>query len=432
MKMNNNILYDYKRQRYEIIDIAGESEYDNDREVYLLAKDKDKNHYCILEYSDAFLATQKPLRSVFSRYVSDVMYDIESHSTRIADSDLEKWEKVKVDVLACNSLNAAERQNEQRKAEAIQAGLYPLDIADAHYAVSGDTLHLKFKENQEFTILEGDIDDSFKWKNLKEDDLAAYVEHWTLIYNNSGAALKDAQVGAACYILAAEELEQFIGQFSDKDKLSYALTENIVKNLDVSSAYDGFIGDKAYAIAEGCTAYMKANGVPFANSAGLLGDCSELKPELADVVQKYAVNNEVERPSAVKAEVEKLGNDFVHGKGIKELNAYSKHTNDYLATKYLVESKDIIIQAMKYKSSLTDTFNYDIVAKSGNVNLPFDSPVILGTCNEKMYGQLTGQAQGGVSAQPGVSAPLNFVPVAKPERSSKPQGKPGKQHQEQM
>lgn len=431
MKINSNVLYDYKRQQYSIIDAVGE----NDKEVYLIANDKDRSQLYIVECTDAFLATQKPLRSVFARYLSDVMYDISSHSEQISDNDLEKWEQTKSDIIAYDCLVKTNKQNEQRKAEAIQAGLYPLDIADAHYAVSGDTLHLKFKENQEFTILEGDIDDSFKWKNLKDDDLASYVEHWTVIYNNSGAALKEAQVGAACYILAAEELKQFIEKLSDKDKLSYALTENIVKNLDVSSAYDGFIGNKAYAIAEGCTWYMKDKSIPFANSPLLLGDCTGLQPEILDVVQKYAVNNEVERPSAVKAEIEKMGNEFVQGKGIKELNAYSNHTNEYLATKYLVENKDIIIQAMKYKSPLTDTFNYDIVAKSGNVNLPFETAVILGTCNEKMYGQLTGQAQGGAGAQPGATATLNFVPVAKPEQSPRnTQGKPkpGRQHQEQM
>ena len=374
------------------------------------------------------------MRSVFSRYLSDVMYDVASHSEQIADSDLEKWEKVKSDVIAYDCLIATNKQNEQRKEEAIQAGLYPLDISDAHYAISKDTLYLKFKDNQEFVILESDIDESFKWANFNANEINDYVQRWTLIYNNSGASLREAQSGAACFLLASKEIENFVGQFSDKDKLSYALTESIVKNLDVSAAYDGFIGDKAYAIAEACTRYMKEHNIPFANSELLLGNCSELKPEIVDVVQQYAVNNEIARPGAIKADIEKKGNEFVQSKGIKELNAYSDHSNDYLATKYLLESKDIIIQAMKYKSPLTDTFNYDIVAKSGNINLPFDSSIILGTCNEKLYSQLTGQAQSEGGAQPGAESKLTFVPVA---TSSAPtpknnQNKPGTQHQTQM
>lgn len=430
MKINNNVLYDYKRQQYSIVDAVGE----NDKEVYLVAKDKDKSQLFIIDCSDAFLATQKPLRSVFARYLSDVMFDIEGHSEQIADNDLEKWETVKSDIIAYDCLILKNKQTEQRKAEAMQAGLYPLEISDAHFAVSKDTLHLKFKENQEFLIAENDIDDSFKWQNLTNDELADYVRQWTVIYNNSGAALKEAQVGAACFILAAKEIENFVGGIKDKKELSYALTENIVKNLDVSAAYEGFIGDKAYAIAEGCTSYMKTNNIPFANSEDLLGDCTTLQPEIADVVQKYAVNNEVARPGAIKSAIEKKGNEFIQSKGVKELNAYSNHSNDYLATKYLLESKDIIIQAMKYKSPLTDTFNYDIVAKSGNINLPFDSAVILGTCNEKLYGQITGQAQSEGGAQPGAESKLKFVPVA---TSSSPnpkndQTKPGRQHQTQM
>lgn len=384
--------YDYKHIAYNILDAVGQ----NDWRVYLLQSSDDK--YYIFDTANQDLKnSEKPLRSVFNRYKSNVMYDIPKHAQLIRGDDLLVYETLKYDVLAYDVQKRQGIETSARIAQAKANGWQELNVEAAEIALIDDNLNIVIDDKQ-FIIKPRT--DELDFKTMREDEITDYVKEWVLTYNNSVGDLSSAQTNAEGRILSARQVAQWAATGRANSDF---LTEKLVENLDISNKFDGYQGDRAFSMAQSIVRYMSENNIPFFSDAKLMGDCNGLDYDIYDITRRHHVYSAEYRAAEVLSDLEIKTLHLLDSKAVLPLNAAIPTEKSYTEIIDIPNNDEIDLKAKKYHNSSIGTEVYDIVV--GSKNPFFDAGKrIIGSCNQQT---------------------LNIILGNKSEPGKKPSGKPG-------
>lgn len=405
--------YDYKKRKYEILDAVGQ----NDWQIYLIQSPEGK--YYIANMANVyFQKSAKPLRSVFSRYEANVMYDIPKYCQELQNNELLEYEKQKYDVLAYDAAKKQGIETAERREKAIANGWSELNADNAHYSVSGDTLSIIFDDKQ-FSIKQRSKELSFG--SMTEAELKAYANQWITSYNNTIGNLSQAQTMSDCKIQSDRKVAQWVQEGKATSEL---LTEKLVESLDITDKYDGYQGDAAMAMAVSILDYMRSNSIPYFNTAELMGDCSSLSYDIYDVICFHQIYSSKIRGQAITAILEAQALSYLEDRGVLPLNAAVQGAKEYTETVAIPNPDELDLTAKKYFNETIGTECYDLVLKSKNPY--FETPAcIIGSCNQGVLNKLLGK-----TAQE-TSKPLNAVNNVSSEdsKSTTTTAKPQKQWQ---
>ena len=370
------VFYDYKHNNYAVLDAVGQ----NDWQVYLL-QDSDGKYY-IFDTANAELKnSEKPLRSVFNRYKSNVMYNIPKFAKLIDGDELLTYESIKYDVLAYDVQKRQGIETSVRIAQAKANGWQELNIETAEIAIINENLKIVI-DNKQFIIKPRTTELDFN--TLSEDELNGYVQEWVTTYNNSVGDLSSAQTNAEGRVLSDRQLLKWAA--TDKATSDF-LTEKLVENLDISNKFDGYQGERAFSLAQSIVRYMSENNIPFLSDAKLMGDCNGLDYNIYDVTRLHHVYSSEYRANEVLSDLEIKTLHLLDTKSVLPLNAAIPTEKNYTEVIDIPNNDEIDLKAKKYHNASIGTDVYDIVV--GSKNPFFDAGKrIIGSCNQQTLNKI--------------------------------------------
>lgn len=404
--------YDYKKRKYDILDAVGQ----NDWQMYLIQSPEGK--YYIANMSNVyFQKSAKPLRSVFNRFESNVMYDIPNYCQELKNDELFEYEKQKYDVLAYDAAKKQGIETAARREKAVANGWAELNAETAQFSVTGDTFNL-IVDDKQFNIKQRSKE--FDFGSMTEAELETYARQWITGYNNTIGNLTQAQTMADCKIQSDRKVAQW---GAEGKATSEHLTEKLVENLDILGKYDGYQGDMAMAMVTSILEYMSANSIPYFNTAEFMGDCSSLSYDLYDVMCFHQIYSTEIRGQAITAILEAQALSFLEEKGVLPLNAAVQGNKNYTETVPIPNPDELDLTAKKYFNDTIGTECFDLVLKSKNPY--FETPAcIIGSCNQRVLYTLLGKTSQNTSKAFGA-----MKDVSSEEQTSETSAKPQKQWQ---
>ena len=305
-----NSFYDYKKNRYSVLDEV----YIGKEPIKFLIKADKEDRYYILDFNDELKSSEKPLRSTFARYDSKVKYDIANLAQEISDTDLMVWEEQKLEIQMQEMSYFDNEKLQQKREEAEEAGWSELSIVDVSYYIENSVLNLSI-DGKSFSIQQRI--DELAFEELTSNELGDFVREWIYVYNHTIGDMTKAQTSAECEIVAQREFDKL-----DKSSLTQLdFTKLLVKNLDYSTKFEGWQGEKAFKMCEKLVDYMKDKEIAFASEPTLLGEFGEVGYELRDVLKYYYLYNENGRQEAVKSNIEAQATQFLDERQCLPLSA---------------------------------------------------------------------------------------------------------------
>lgn len=381
--MAEKSFYDYKKNRYTVVDYVGQS----DIHRYLLKRDKDERFF-VFDFSEDVRKTEKPLRSVFAKYDSQSMYNVLLYAEEIDVNDTLYWDNLKYDVLDHDTQVKAENEYKSKYKSAIANGWQEINIKEASFKLNGEVLQI-LTDNQIYDIKSQDGE--LKFSDMKNEEVISYACAWIGSYNRSVGDTVLAQITANNKVNADRDINTFVNSKGGKPT-SEECTSKLVECLDMAFKYDGTISDRSFATANSLLWYMEQNQITFALDDALLGDAETLSYELADVLKQYHLNNEYNREQAIENKVEQEAEAYIKSKGV-ELKYASYNEKAYTSFKELMKSDTITLTAKGYTDNITGSKSYDIVAKP-NYHLFDTEPCLIGCCNEGVLNKIIATQEG--------------------------------------
>lgn len=412
-----NVFYDYKKNKYEVLDSVGQ----NDWQLYLL-RDANGQHFMFDTKNEELLKSAKPLRSVFNRYGSDVMYDIPKFGEAIEDIDLLAYEEKKYAVITYDVMKKQKLETAEKIKQAKQSGWAELNIDTAQYALTNDGLEI-VSDGKHFDIKARSKELDFN--SMSEIEINEYVKSWITCYNNSVGDLAQSQTAAECDILAGRMVAGWVeeGKTSSLD-----LTTKLVTNLDMSDRFEGYQSDKAFAVARKILNYMSDSSIPFASTPTLMGDCNDLEYDIYAVMFRHQSYNENFREEAMAQEMETKALSFLEEKKVLPLNVATDDDKSYTGVVEIPNPDNIDLKAYKFMNSVIGAESYDIILKS---KYPYFDvrPRLIGSCNQKTLNSLLGTQEGAGNTKQYKSLSAAQSPVKGQTAANKGASNPNKQWQ---
>lgn len=380
MPEEEKCFYDYKKNRYTVLDSVGETNIKS----YLLKRDNDDVYY-IVEHGEEMKTTEKPLRSVFKKFDSNKMYDIRSYGMMIEEDDLLYWDNVRYDVVAHDKDVKSQRDFVVKLAQAEAKGWKPIELENTSYRIQGDTLELK-SDNKIYAIKERNQD--LKFSDMTAAELKAYATMWTNCYNNTVGDLAEAQNYGENKVLAQREIEALAKTKPDSE----ACTKKLVEYLDQSFLYDGNQANQYLALVQELTEYMAKNDIKYEAKDIYLGDTSELSYDFNDVIKQYLINNDNNRDNAMYDVLDDQAMEYLKEKGFYPLNYVTNRQQEPKHVFEVLKTDDFTLNAEEYLNEITGATEFDIIAES---NYPFFhvSPSLMGCCNQETLNKLIATQQ---------------------------------------
>lgn len=409
------VFYDYKHTSYTVLDAVGQ----NDWQVYLLQNPATGDYYIFNTENAELKNSAKPLRSVFSRYKANEMYDIPKYAQQIQNEDLLTYERLKYDVIAYDVKKRQGIETSERIAHAKENGWQELNVENAAITLENDVLNILVDDKQ-FSVKARTSDIDFS--TMGEEEINEFVSEWISTYNNTIGDLSYAQTNAEGKIISARKVAQWVGEGKNSSDF---LTEKLVENLDICSKFDGYQGDRAFSMAQAILKHMSDNKIPFFSDPKLMGDCNGLNYDIYDVVRQHHIYNSECRAEEILSDLEIKTLHFLDSKGVLPLNAATLEERNYTATVDIPNSDDIELQAKKYTNKMIGAESYDIIV--GSKYPYFDAGKrIIGCCSQQTLDIILGNKTPGQTRNVKLGA---TPPYASPEESG---AKPTPQSQEQM
>lgn len=374
--------YDYQKNKYSVLDELGGT--------YFLLKADTVGDYYIIEADDEFRASAKPLKSVFNKYDTDVMYDIRGiFGKKGVDEKAaqEQWNQFLNDVVQIVNEEIYEQDQHQREEAARAAGWTP--IRDYHFYVDADKGDLVIFDkvlNREHRVTTEDL------KSYSKEDVEFFADTWVDGYNTEFGDTTIAARIAENYVRAFNAAVSIV-EMTSPEMFSKRFTEEIVKNID-AELVSGVDDDESHIINTiTYLKFMKEKKIPFYEDVRLLQNAGGLPYEYQAVANRLRQTLS-ERTKLCQEDLISKANDICLEKSIK-LCAAQQNLDIDESVNYLIEEKDgVQIRAVGAKDTLSGADLYRLEAKTNDTPLLFNSPIVVGVCRSEELNKYLGVENG--------------------------------------
>lgn len=376
--------YDYQKNRYSII----EQYADN---YYFIKGDKSGKYY-IVEDDDSFQATRKPLKSVFNKYDSKSMYDIQGlFGEGLPGAEAaEQWKDFKQEVYMLVQEQLWRDEQFKREEEAKKRGWRYISAFESNFDDKTGQLIISDKETgREFGVVtqEPHID----FSSFNKEDQSFYGEMWVSGYNSefgdTDFATKNADGGMMSYRRCDELFTS-----SSPENRSHVFTEDLCQNIvnailnDANSEkFSPFIS-RAFAELQ----FMEILEIPLESNT-LLGDVKKLHYDYIEISNRIEEN----LTKAIAEKKKKIVNEINTFCEKKELPLYVVQTGVALEreTPITLQKDDgWELEAIRFIDPQLKKPMYQVEAVYDNEYSQQRERLIMGTCKEADILRLTNKS----------------------------------------
>lgn len=368
-------LYDYQKERYSILDKYADN-------YYFIKNDK-TGKCLIIEADGEFLSTRKALKSVFNKYDSKVMYDIQGIFGKgiEEESAAAQWEAFKKDVYLIAQEQLWNASQKQREEEAIKHGWQHIDKFESKLdQKTGNLIIQDLKSGREFSICSQEPRINFS--KFDQDNLNFYAEMFVDAYNadfgDIDFAIKSADCGMTSYWRCDELFTS-----NAKENHSHVFTKDVCDNMIQSEIQDNpeekfseFI-NKASAELK----FMEIMKIPLETNS-LLGETASLGYDYMKILNRI----EEKLPQYISENRENKKKEAQEYCSKVNLPVYAIQRGAVLEPEnsYLIrEGADWNLEAIRFNDAQLGKPMYQLEIIHNNEILSQKERIVLGTCKEQ-------------------------------------------------